>query len=162
VSVGRLFAGPGLVVQGRYAFAFSEGAVGYPRRFSTMSAETAYFWTPALRLLAMTSARIGHTGINLTPTTGVTLPPEIFRHHDQISRESYFNLGGGAAFSLNDSFDVFGSFTTTLAGRNTHAVNRGLSLGVTWTFSRRGDDFITARNGREGALAKCICQKAGD
>jgi hypothetical protein len=41
VSVGRLFAELGLVVQGQYAFNVSEGALDYARRFSTASTETA-------------------------------------------------------------------------------------------------------------------------
>lgn len=161
VAAGRLFADLGLVVQGRYALAFSEGALDQSRRYSLASLEGAYFLTPALRLLAMTSSRIGHTGINLAPDSGRVLPAEVFRHHDQISRESYWNIGGGAAISVTDTWDVFGSFTTTLTGRNTHAVNRGISLGVAWSFGGPGTLIRTSRDAREGTLVKCLCQKAG-
>ena len=142
--MGRLFADLGLVVQGRYALAFSEGALDQSRRYSLASVEGAYFLTPNIRLLAMTAARIGHTGINLAPDSGRVLPAEVFRHHDQISRESYLNIGGGAAVSVTHTWDLFGSFTTTMTGRNTHAVNRGISLGVgleLWR-SRRPDTRV--------------------
>ncbi len=161
VVAGRLFADLGLVVQGRYALAFSEGALDQSRRYSLASLEGAYFLTPSLRLLAMTSARIGHTGIDLAPDSGRVLPADVFRHHDQISRESYLNVGGGAALSLTDTWDLFGSFTTTVTGRNTHAVNRGISLGVAWSFGGPGALIRASRDTREGGLVRCLCQKAG-
>ena len=159
---GRLFADLGLVVQGRYALAFSEGALDFSRRFSLASLEAAYFVTPSVRAIGMASSRIGHTGIDLLPNSGSVLPPEVFQHHDQISRESYLNVGGGAAVSVSDSWDVFGSFTRTVTGRNTHAVNRGLSLGVAWSFSRSGGPALALKDAREGTLVKCLCQKAGE
>lgn len=161
VSAGRLFAGLGLVLQGRYALSFSEEALDQPRRYSQASLEAAYFVTPSLRLLAMTASRIGHTGIDLYPTSGVMLPPEVFQRHDQLSRESYFNVSGGLAVSVSDTTDVFASYTTTLTGRNTHAVNRGISLGMSWSFgSQSGDDLLLARDGRRGSLVRCLCEKS--
>jgi hypothetical protein len=162
VAVGRLFADLGAVVQGRYSLAFSEGALDQSRRYSLASLEGVYFLTPGLRFIAMTSGRFGHTGIDLRPTSGRDLPAEVFRHHDQISRESYLNVGGGAAVSVNDRWDVFGSYTTTVWGRSTHAVNRGVSLGLAWRFGRTGDPALTARAGREGTLVTCLCQKTAE
>lgn len=162
IAAGRLFADLGLVVQGRYSLAFSEGALDQSRRYSVASLEGAYFLTPAIRLLAMTSARIGHTGINLAPDSGRVLPADVFRHHDQISRESYWNVGGGAAMSLTDTWDVFGSFTTTLTGRNTHTINRGISVGVAWSFGGPGALLRASRDGREDRIVRCLCQKAVD
>jgi hypothetical protein len=160
VSVGRLFADLGLVLQGQYAINFSQGALDYSRRYSTASLETAYFVTPSIRVLATTAARIGHTGIDLFPDSGRVLPTEIFQHHDQISRESYFNVGGGAAFSITDTTDIFLGYTTTVTGRNTHAVNRGLSIGMSWSFGRGGGDAALASgDSREGSLVRCVCEK---
>jgi len=161
VGVGKLFADPGLVVQGRYSLSLSEGAIDHSRRYSLASLEAAYFLTPSIRLLAMSAGRMGHTGIDLFPDSGRVLPAEVFRHHDQLSRESYFNVGGGAAISLSDTIDLFGSFTTTVTGRNTHAVNRGLSLGVAWSFGSPGAAVLPSRAARESSLVKCLCEKAG-
>jgi hypothetical protein len=161
LAAGKLFAGLGLVVQGRYAHAFSERALEeFPRRYSLVALETAYFVNPSVRLLAMTSGRIGHTGIDLSPNAGSVLPFEVFYHHDRISRESYWNVGGGAGISLTDTLDLFGSFTTTVTGRNTHAVNRGLSIGLSWSFARAEAMALASRNEREGTLVRCLCQKA--
>lgn len=163
VAAGRLFADAGLVVQGRYSHTISERALDqFARRYSVVAVEAAYFLTPSVRVLAMSTARLGHTGIDLSPTAGRDLPFELFYQHDRISRESYWNLGGGAAVSLTDRLDVFGAFTRTLSGRNTHAVNRGLSLGLSWSFGQSGEAALIARDAREGTLVRCLCQKAAD
>ncbi|HVG56394.1 MAG TPA: hypothetical protein VM846_18285 [Vicinamibacterales bacterium] len=161
VGAGRLFAGLGLVVQGTYAYSVSESALDVPRRFSLASLETAYFITPGLRVMAITSSRIGHTGIDLLPNSGAVLPAEVFRHHDQISRESFLNVGGGIAVSLTDSIELFGGYTTTVTGRNTHATNRGVSLGVGWGFGQPGAPATAVAARRQSALVKCLCRKAG-
>lgn len=162
VSVGRLFADLGLVIQGRYGLAFSEGALDQARRYSQMSLEAAYFLTPSIRLLAMTGGRLGHTGINLYPDSGRVLPTEVFQRHDQLSRESVLNVGGGVAFTLSESIDAFASYTTTVTGRNTHAVNRGISLGMSWSFGQSDGEQLIARDGRQGSLVRCLCEKAGE
>lgn len=160
VSVGRLFAELGLVVQGSYGMNFSEGSLNQSRRFSTGSVEAAYFIVPSLRLIATTAGRVGHTGINLYPDSGRVLPAEVFQHHDQISRESFLNIGAGAGVSLSDSIDLFVGYTRTVTGRNTHAVNRGLSIGMSWGFGRSsGDAGPLVRDGRETALVRCLCEK---
>lgn len=162
VAVGRLFADLGLVIQGRYSLAFSEGVLDLPRRYSLASLEGAYFVTPAVRLIAMTAGRIGHTGINLYPDSGRVLSAEVFHHHDQVSREAYLNVGGGAAVAINDTVDLFGSFTTTMTGRNTHAVNRGVSLGMAWSFGRSDENALIARAAKEGTPVDCLCRPAAE
>jgi hypothetical protein len=161
VAAARLFAELGLVVQGQYGLNISQGAVGIPRRYSTTSAEAAYFVTPAIRVIATTSGRIGHTGVDL-PLNVALLPVEQRPHHDQIGRESYLNMGGGAAFSLTDTFDLFLGYTRTITGRNTHAIERGLTLGVSWSFGRRlgdGGETLASRDSRQGSLVRCVCEK---
>jgi hypothetical protein len=76
-----------------------------------------------------------------------------------------------AAVSLTESVDVFGSFSRVVAGRNGHALNRGITVGASWGFSRKkaASDVITAAGTapatetarREGTLLRCICQKSG-
>ena len=161
VSAGRLFAELGLVLQGQYAMNFSQGALDYARRFSTASVESAYFLTPRLRLMVSASGRIGHTGIDL-PVNSALLTPEQFLHHDQISRESFFNMGAGTAITITESTDLFIAYNRTLTGRSTHATDRGLSLGMSWSFGRAGgggNDTLASRDGRQGSLVRCLCEK---
>jgi hypothetical protein len=159
VSAGRLFAELGLVLQGQYALNFSQGALEYSRRFSTASVESAYFLTTRLRLMASASGRIGHTGIDL-PVNGALLTPDQFLHHDQISRESFFNVGGGTAITITDTTDLFVAYSRTVTGRNTHATDRGLSIGMSWSFGRpQGGETLASRDSRQGSLVRCLCEK---
>ena len=159
VSAGRLFAELGLVLQGQYALNFSQGALEYSRRFSTASVESAYFLTTRLRLMASASGRIGHTGIDL-PVNGALLTPDQFLHHDQISRESFFNVGGGTAITITDTTDLFVAYNRTVTGRNTHATDRGLSIGMSWSFGRpQGGETLASRDSRQGSLVRCLCEK---
>ncbi len=88
---------------------------------------------------------------------------------------NYVNLGGGFAYSITDSLDMFGSFLREVAGRNGHVLNRGITLGASWSFSRRSKGDTTAGAGapsrqyagmttakRETSLGRCICQKSGN
>jgi hypothetical protein len=67
------------------------------------------------------------------------------------------------AYTLSEAVDIFASYTTTVTGRNTHAVNRGISLGMSWSFGRSGggDDQLIARDGRQDSLVRCLCEKSG-
>ena len=116
--------------------------------------------TPSLRLIGTIAGRIGHTGIDIYPDSGRTLPQELFVQHDRITRESHWTIGGGAGISLTDRTDLFASFTTTLTGRNTHAINRGLSLGVSRSFGRSSEPALSARDAREDTIVRCLCQKS--
>lgn len=58
-----------------------------------------------------------------------------------------------------DTVDVFGSFTMTVSGRNTHAVNRGLSLGISWSFGQGGGEPLIAA--RQRSLVRGLCEKSG-
>ena len=87
---------------------------------------------------------------------------------------NYVTLGAGLAYSINDSFDLFGSFLREVAGRNGHMLNRGITVGASWSFSRKSKGDVVAAGGgapsgeyarmtakREGSLGRCICQKSG-
>ena len=150
---------PGLFVQGRYAYGFTERVLDIPHNRSDFSLELGYFATPKLRLLALGSARLTHGGIDTPPNPRVNLPAFQFLYHDQIQRENFLNLGGGASFALSEKFDLFGSLIHTVAARNGHAIDRGISLGLSWTFStsRANDRAIASA---ERTLAKCLCGKS--
>jgi len=79
---------------------------------------------------------------------------------DQISRESFWNVGGGAAYSVTETTDLFFGYTKTVTGRNTHATNRGLSIGMSWSFGGlRGGETLANRDSRERSLVRCLCEK---
>lgn len=99
---------------------------------------------------ALSSGQLTHGGLDLTLDSVVSPTGEVLSkidleteevlfgleydlHHDGIDRGHYLNLGSGAAVSLTDSVELFGSFVKAVAVRNGHAVNRGITVGVSWT-----------------------------
>lgn len=153
---------PGLFVQGRYSYGFVEKVIDISHNRSNMSLEVGYFATPKLRLLALGSAQVTHGGIDMPSpplSPRAVLTPLEFLHHDQIQRINFLELGGGAAYSLTQSVDLFGSLLRTVAARNGHAIDRGLTVGMSWSFSTRsGKDRAIASSDR--SLAKCMCVKS--
>ena len=124
------------------------------------SIEAAYFVTPKLRVLGLTSGQITHGGIDFLGSAimRVILTPDQFLHHDQIQQENFLSLGGGASYSLTESLDVFGSMLHTVAQRNGHELARGVQLGVSWSFttSRARKRASTVA---EDSLVRCLCEK---
>jgi hypothetical protein len=149
---------PGLFVQGRYSYGFTERILDIPHNRSNVELEVGYFVTPKLRLLSLNTGQITHGGIDLTLNTRVDLGPLLFSHHDQIDRINTLNVGGGAAYSVTDKVDVFGSLLHTVAERNGHAIAYGLTLGLSWSFStpRVKDRAIASA---EHSLIRCLCEK---
>lgn len=163
---------PGLFVSGRYGFGFVEKVMDISHNRSVGDVEVGYFFSSAFRAFLTAHGQYSHGGIDF-PTSGglAALPPQYRINHDQIQRVHALDLGAGAAYSISDSVDVFGSFSRLVAGRNGHAVNRGITVGASWSFSRRkpaaeaitaaptAPETVTAK--REGTLLRCICQKSG-
>ena len=175
--VAKLFTSrvPGLFLSGRAAYGFVEKAADVSHNRSIGDLETGYFFSPSLRAFAMTSAQYTHGGIQF-PLGGLPAVPAQYKAtHDVIQQVNYLNAGGGFAYSISDSFDVFGSFTRQVAGRNGHKLNRGISVGASWSFSGRssskahsasvsgapGSQYARLTGKREMSLGRCICQKSG-
>jgi hypothetical protein len=169
---------PGLFISGRYGFGFVEKVVDISHNRSLADLEVGYFFTERLRAFTMANAGYTHGGIDFPEGGPFALPPQYQFNHDQIQRVHHLDLGAGASFSITDSFDVFGSFSRLVAGRNGHALDRGVTIGASWSFSRKkssevvtnaappspsnaaaATEPVTGR--REGSLLRCICQKSG-
>ena len=149
----------GLVVQGRYAYGFTEKVFDIPHNRSSMDFEVGYFLTPKLRLMGLGVGQRTHGGVDLRLNSRADLGPLLYSHHDQIDRLNYLNLGGGVAYTLTEKMDVFGSVLHTVAQRNGHALRYNATIGVSWSFSTpRGKDRAIADAGH--SIAKCICGKS--
>jgi hypothetical protein len=161
-SAAKLFERgvPGLLIQARYAYGFVERAADISHNRSMASLEAAYFATPKLRLLALSSGQLTYGGIDFYGATvsRALLTTDQFIHHDQIVRENILALGGGLSYSITESLDVFGSLLHTVAQRNGHELNRGLSLGVSWSFTTRHAARATG-TAAENSLVRCLCEK---
>jgi hypothetical protein len=174
--VAKLFTSgvPGMFVSSRIAYGFVEKVQDLSHNRSMADLEVGYFVTPSFRAFGMVNGQRTHGGVDFPLTGPAGLPVPLQPFHDVIQRVNYVNLGAGLAYSLNDSFDLFGSFLREVAGRNGHVLNRGITVGASWSFSRKSKgDVITAGAGapsgeyarmtakREGSLGRCICQKSG-
>jgi hypothetical protein len=149
---------PGLLVQGTFAYGLTGQVLDFnPNRFN-MDLEVGYFLTPRLRLLALGTGQVVQDGIDVVPNPRLNLPALEYEHHDQISIDNFLNLGAGMAFSLNDRLDLYGSMIHTVAKRNGHAIDHGVTVGLTWSFTttRAKDRMIASA---EHSLTKCVCEK---
>ena len=150
---------PGLFVQARYAYGITEKVIDISNNRSSAGVEIGYFLTPKLRVLALGAGQLSHGGIDMVANPRANLPPLQFLHHDRITRINFLNVGGGASYSLTEKIDVFGSMVRTVAARNGHLIDRGLSIGLSWSFSaRRAKDSAITR--AQQSLATCVCAKS--
>ena len=126
-----------LSVQGRLSYGVYERVIGVRRSRTNADAEIAWLATPAVRLSAFQTAQISHGGVDL-PLAEIlnrTISAhEWWPHHDQVAAANAFNVGGGISVRITSGIAVHGSVVTTVAGRNTHAVKYGLTLGTSWGF----------------------------
>lgn len=174
---------PGTFISGRFGYGFTEKVLDISHNRSMADLEVGYFLTPSFRAFAMASGQYTHGGIDLPPVGGLAaLPPQFRGVHDQIDRAHNFKLGGGGAYSITDSVDIFGSFVRTVTGRNEHALDRAITVGTSWSFRRKSnapdvitatapDSLTVARQQQARAesattttikrsLLRCICQKS--
>jgi hypothetical protein len=160
LSAAKVFEShvPGVFVQATYSYGIAQQVLDIPHNHSNLNLELGYFVTPKLRVIGLSSGQITHGGIDDSFALG--LDPVLFPVHDQISRDDFLDLGGGITYALSEKVDVFGSMIHALgaAQRNAHQLDRGLTVGLSWSFStRRANDRAIAS--AEGSLAKCVCEK---
>ena len=104
---------------------------------------------------------------------GVELNLELFHaglvgeqwfHHDQIGKSSLLDLGGGAAFTLSPSMDIFVSVGRSVHGTNGHFHAAVASIGISRGFGTRfATDRATTENGPGPAPSTafvCTCAKS--
>ena len=127
-------------------------------------------------MFGLASGQYTHGGVDFPLSGPSGLPLQYLPVHDVIQQVNALNLGGGFAYSMTDSLDLFASFTRQVTGRNGHVLNHGVTVGTSWSFSRRAKvDGVGAGTGagaprseyarlngkQEGSLGRCICQKSG-
>jgi hypothetical protein len=61
-------------------------------------------------------------------------------HHDQIAKSSLLDLGGGFAYSVTPSWQVFFSAARSVEGRNGHLHAAVVTLGVSRSFGGRSSE----------------------
>ena len=124
---------PRAYVNAQYSYAFVQGVEDFNLNRSRADFEVGYFVTRSFSLRGLGSWQWTYGGIEFSPD--LEDHPEHFGVHDRAARANFTRLGGGAAFSVNRSVDIYAAVVTTVAGRNGHAP-LGIALGMSWTFSK--------------------------
>ena len=150
---------PNAFVQMRVGYGFLEEVINTPRSRGYLDLEIGYFLTRRLRVFTAGNGMLTRGGIEMPVGFSRVVPPEVFAHHDQIGRENMLNVGGGATVSVNERIELFAAISTTKAARNTHALNRGVTTGITWRFQRGSNPLDAFAEQREQAVARCVCAK---
>lgn len=119
---------PGTQVQGRYAYATLERENGFPHTRSSIEVEVGHGLTSRISVHGVLAWQIAHKG----PTV-----PQLAHdwvNHDRFINSGFFNLSGGASFSLSRSTEVYVAGAGTLRGRRGAHVARILAIGVSRSF----------------------------
>jgi hypothetical protein len=128
--------------QGMYAFLIPQEVRGIRTYRSRVDWDFGYFVTRRFALRTLGGLQIGHSGLQVGDIFKgdygdfpVRVPSNVtWYHHDQTSRISYLNLGGGASLAITKSWSGFVALTTTVWGRNGHALSLGEVVGLSWNF----------------------------
>jgi hypothetical protein len=127
--------------QAAYSFVIPEKVMGIRTYRSRLDWDVGDFLTDRLAIRTLGALQIGHSGLNVGHSVvdlgdfPIRNPDNIvWFHHDQTSRISFLNIGAAGSFALNKSWSLFAALTTTVWGRNGHALSLGEVFGVSWRF----------------------------
>jgi hypothetical protein len=155
---------PKAYLQARYSYAFVERIVGISPNRSNAEVQPGYFLTRRLSLLGMGQWMHTHRGVDYV--YGVVhggLSDDEFLHHDQISKSTLLDIGGGAAYALNRSLQMFLSVAHSVAGRNGHLHAAVVTVGVSRSFGGQREErsAFTGETTLEPRKALvCTCAKS--
>jgi hypothetical protein len=149
---------PGLFLQGRYSYGFTQRTLSTYHDRSNVDGEIGYFVTPRFRVLALTTAQYTHGGIPLTLDLFRNPDSPLVHHHDQLARSRFVDAGAGVQLSVTRRLDVFGSIMHTVHGYSAHALDRGISIGISWGLGKGGPPDMLGDDAKH-VLPKCLCEK---
>ena len=139
---------PGLFFQAQVSHAVTQEVLDIRPNRTHLDAEVGYFITPRLSVSFVESYQMTHHGLDLIafndPMTVAQIHdhPEIpitgihRRNHDRLQRSNFLNLGGGIAYALTDSVQVFAASSQTVWGENVHPM-RAVNIGMNVHFNAR-------------------------
>jgi len=126
-------------LQAQYSYAFVERILDISPNRSNLEAQVGYFLTPRLSLLASMQWYHTYNGVEahfeLRPPSGLTA--EQYHHHDQFSKASLVDGGGGISFAVNRKLEMFASFGRSVTGTNGHMHSSVVTVGISRTFGTK-------------------------
>ena len=121
-------------VEGRYYYAMVQNVDQFGLNRSSADWEFGYFASPRLSLRFTGAWQHIYSGVRYPLDQKI---PDFHELHDRAAKSSFLRFGGGGTVSLTRRLDLHADFGNTVRGSNTHGA-RGLSLGLSWRFSRGG------------------------
>jgi hypothetical protein len=123
---------PRTYVQMRLNYAFVEHVAGIRHDRINIDGEIGYFFNTAwsASIVAMWQDTWG--GMNMP----IPISSPLFIHHDQLAASRFLNVGGSVAWSMSDRIHAYLFYGTDIHGRNAHAMDQSISLGLSFNTSR--------------------------
>jgi hypothetical protein len=155
---------PKAYLQARYAYVFVERILGVSPNRGDAEFQLGYFLTRRLSLLG--TGQWMHTYQGVQIPYGIIhggLTDEQWPHHDQIGKAGLLDVGGGAAFALNGSLEVYLSLARSVQGQNSHLHAAVVTVGMSRSFGarveRRSTGAVEGAPAPQRALV-CTCAKS--
>lgn len=136
VNVGRDLEEiiPRTYFQARYSYAFVQNVDQFGLNRSNVDWEFGYYAKPRVSLRVTGAWQYTYSGIRYPLDQNI---PDFHDLHDRAAKSGFVRFGGGLTVTLAKNFDLHADVGNTLRGYTTHKA-RGLSLGISWRFSRGG------------------------
>jgi hypothetical protein len=99
-----------------------------------IDASAGYRLTPRTIVSGLASFQKHHGGLTLDTAHS---DEHHWIQHGQLMRNDSLEVGAGVSLSVSPSTQVFGSFVRTTWSRNAHAIDAGLSGGISFAFDAR-------------------------
>ena len=125
---------PRTYIQARYSYAFVQNVQQFGLNRSNVDWEFGYYAKPRVSLRFTGSWQYTHSGLRFPLDHDI---PDFHELHDRAAKSSFVRFGGGLTVTLAKNFDLHADVGNTFRGYTTHGA-RGLSLGISWRFSRGG------------------------
>lgn len=136
VNVGRDLEGiiPRTYFQARYSYSFVQNVEQFGLNRSNVDWEVGYYAKPRVSLRFTGAWQYTYSGLRFPLDRDI---PDFHELHDRAAKSGFVRFGGGLSVTLTRNFDLHADVGNTFRGYTTHAA-RGLSLGISWRFSRGG------------------------
>jgi hypothetical protein len=125
---------PRTYFQARYSYAFVQNVEEFGLNRSNADWEFGYYAKPQLSLRFTGAWQYTLSGLRYPLDQAI---PDFHELHDRAAKSGFVRFGGGFTVTLARNFDLHADFGNTFRGTTTHGA-RGLSLGISWRFSRGG------------------------
>lgn len=125
---------PRTYVQARYSYAFVQNVEQFGLNRSNLDWEFGYYAKPRVSLRYTGAWQDTYSGLRYPLDQAI---PHFHDLHDRAAKSGFVRHGGGLTVTLAKNFDLHADVGNTFRGYTTHGA-RGLSLGLSWRFSRGG------------------------